>query len=122
MLRALGAARTDWCAAQLLSRSQAQRYGRTDGLPYDEYLHGNKDFDVVRWDPDTCGPPFTNLGLPGGQGTLWYLDGGKRYYGGHWPTKPMHFFDKSNAIYQFTAPATGVGQVACHGCPSETGP
>jgi len=98
-----------------------QGFGRTDGLPYDEYLHGNKDFTVVWWDPNTVGPPLTNLGLPGGQGTLWYLDGGKRYYGAHWPTTPLKFFDKSNATYELTVPATSSAQAPCTGCPSETG-
>ena len=98
-----------------------QGFGRTDGLPYDEYLPGNKDFTAAWWDPDTVGPPLTNLGLPGGQGTLWYLNGAQRYYAGHWPTKPLKFFDKSKAIYQFDAPATPPVPVPCNGCPSETG-
>ena len=45
-----------------------QGFGRTDGLPYDEYLPGNKDYTAAWWDPETVGPPLTNLGLPGGQG------------------------------------------------------
>ena len=32
-----------------------QGFGRTDGLPYDEYLPGNKDFTAAWWDPDTAG-------------------------------------------------------------------
>jgi hypothetical protein len=98
-----------------------QGFGRTDGLPYDEYLPGNKDFTAAWWDPDTVGPPLTNLGLPGGQGTLWYLNGAQRYYAGHWPTKPLKFFDKSKAIYQFDTQATPPVPVPCEGCPSETG-
>ena len=42
--------------------------GRTDGLPYDEYLHGNKDFTVVWWDPDTVGPPAHQPGPAGRAG------------------------------------------------------
>ena len=98
-----------------------QGFGRTDGLPYDEYLPGNKDFTAAWWDPDTDGPPLTNLGLPGGKGTLYYLNDAKRYYAGHWPTKPLKFFDQSNSIYQFDAPATPLVPVPCNGCPSETG-
>ena len=98
-----------------------QGFGRTDGLPYDEYLPGNKDYTAAWWDPDTVGPPLTNLGLPGGKGTLWYLNGAQRYYAGHWPTKPLKFFDKSNSIYQFEAPDAPPVQVPCDGCPSATG-
>jgi hypothetical protein len=94
-------------------------YGHTNGLPYDEYTRGNKDFAPTWWDSNTVGPP--SLGFPGGKGTVWYLDNAKRYYAGHWPTKPMTFFDKSNSIYQFDAPATPPNVVACTGCPSETG-
>jgi hypothetical protein len=98
-----------------------QGFGRTDGLPYDEYLAGNKDFTVAWWDPDTEGPPLTNLGLPGGPGTLWYLNGAQRYYASHWPTKPLKFFDTSNSIIQFDSPPTPPVPVPCTGCPSETG-
>jgi hypothetical protein len=94
-------------------------YGHTNGLPYDEYTRGNKDFAVSWWDPNTNGPP--SLGFPGGKGALWYLDNAKRYYGGHWPTRPLKFFSKSNSIYQFDAPAAPRPVVPCTGCPSETG-
>ncbi len=96
-----------------------QGFGRTDGLPYDEYLAGNKDFTAAWWDPDTVGPPV--LGLPGGQGTLWYVNDAQRFYASHWPTKPFPFFEKSKAIYQFEALATPLVSVPCNGCPSETG-
>jgi hypothetical protein len=94
-------------------------YGHTNGLPYDEYTRGNKDFAPTWWDSDTVGPP--SLGFPGGKGTVWYLDDAHRYYGGHWPTKPMKFFDKKNSIYQFASPASPPPVVPCTGCPSETG-
>jgi hypothetical protein len=94
-------------------------YGRTANLPYDEYLRGSQDYTVVWWDPDTPGVSLSPS-LPPSPGALWYLDGAKRYYAGHWPTKPLTFFDKSNAISQ---PPSGQALVAvpCHGCPSETG-
>jgi hypothetical protein len=94
-------------------------YGRTNGLPYQEYMRGNKDFAVSWWDPDTEGPP--TLGFPGGRGALWYPDGAKRYYAGAWPKKPIKFFDESNSIYQFDAPSEPVEVLPCAGCPSETG-
>ncbi len=55
-------------------------YGRTNGLPYDEYLRGNKDFALVWWDPDTVGPQVGSV--PGGLGASWYVDSGKRYHAG----------------------------------------
>jgi hypothetical protein len=81
-------------------------------------MRGNKDFTASWWDPDTDGPPI--LGFPGGKGTLWYLDDAKRFYAGHWPTKPLEFFDTSKAMYQFDAPLAPPEVVPCEGCPSAT--
>ncbi len=94
-------------------------YGRVNGLPYPEYMRGNKDFTATWWDPVTEGPPM--LGFPAGTGTLWYIDGAKRFYAGAWPTKRMALFDESGgAIRQFdTLVADEVPP--CTGCPSETG-
>ena len=103
----------------LRNRGTRSGYGRTNGLPYDEYMRGNKDFTASWWDPNTNGPPI--LGFPGGKGTLWYIDNAKRYYSGHWPTTPMKLFDTSAAIYQFDAPVAPPQVVPCSGCPSATG-
>lgn len=110
-----GSASNDPDLARQTTRSG---YGRVNGLPYDEYMRGNKDFTATWWDPDTDGPPM--LGFPGGKGTLWYLNGGKRYYAGTWPKKPMKLFDTSGAIRQFDRLAT-TEVPPCTGCPSETG-
>jgi hypothetical protein len=75
-------------------------YGRTAGLPYDEYLRGTQDYTVVWWDPDTQGSAATAGGAPQ-PGTYWWLDGAQRYAAGRWPTKALKFFDKSSATYQF---------------------
>jgi hypothetical protein len=93
-------------------------YGRTANLPYDEYLRGNQDFTAVWWDPETLGLSVIATAPPA-PGTLWYLDGAKRYNAGHWPTKPLEYFEESNAIHEGTE-AQPV-PVACKGCPSETG-
>jgi hypothetical protein len=103
----------------LRPRGVRSGYGRTNGLPYEEYMRGNKDFTISWWDSETTGPPI--LGFPGGKGTLWYTDGAHRYYAGHYPTKPVTLFDKSKAIYQFDAPTSPPPVVTCSGCPSETG-
>ena len=94
-------------------------YGHTNNLGYEEYSRGNKDFSATWWDPGTVGPP--TLGFPGGQGTGWYLDNAKRYAAGDWPTKPMTFFDKSKAIYQFESATAPPKVLPCTGCPSQTG-
>jgi hypothetical protein len=108
-------------AAAKSQQTIQQGFGRTDGLPYDEYLAGNKDFVAAWWDSKTPGPAIQNLGLPAGQGTLYYVNGAQRYYGSHWPTKPMTFFDKATAIYKFDTPEATPAQVPCTGCPSTGG-
>ena len=105
---------------ELANRTPRGGFGRTNGLPYEEYLRFNKDFIAVWWDRDTVGPPGST-GLPGGKGTLWYLDDARRYVGSRWPTKRLNFFDKSNAMYQFESPPTAASVMPCTGCPSETG-
>jgi hypothetical protein len=92
-------------------------YGKTPGLPYDEYLRGSQDFTAAWWDPNVPGVSFGNL--PPGQGGYFYLDNAKRYHAGTWPTKPMKFFDRSNSSNTITFPPPQ--PVPCHGCPSETG-
>ena len=67
----------------------------------------------------TQSAPFT--GLPVAAGTLWKVDGAKRYYASNWPTKPIKFFDKSNSIYEFPSAAPIAAPVPCTGCPSATG-
>ena len=111
-----GSAASDPASANRSSRSG---YGRANGLPYDEYTRGNKDFSATWWDPDTDGPP--TLGFPGGHGTGWYVNDAERYYAGKWPTKAMTFFDKSKAIYKFDAPDPSQAVLPCVGCPSQTG-
>jgi hypothetical protein len=103
----------------LANQTPRSGYGRTNGLPYDEYTRGNKDFALSWYDKDTVGPP--TLGFAGGKGTVMYLDNAKRYWAGHWPTKPKTFFDKSISISQFDAPAQPPPLIPCTGCPSETG-
>jgi hypothetical protein len=111
-----GSAASDPAVANRGARSG---YGRTNGLPYEEYTRGNKDFAPTWWDPDTEGPP--SLGFPGGMGALWYLDDATRYYSGTWPTRKLKFFDRSNSISRFDAPAEAAEVLPCEGCPSETG-
>jgi hypothetical protein len=70
----------------------------------------------VWWDPDTLGLSVI-ASQPPAPGTLWYLDGAKRYYAGHWPTKPLEFFDESNAIHEASEAAPPV-PVPCRAVPA----
>ncbi len=97
-------------------------YGKTVGLPYDEYLALGTDFAPVWWDSETA-DAYSQIFLSQAKGGEWYVDGGKRFKAGSWPTKPLAFFDKKTAIQVFdTSPLPATVPVACKGCPSDGGP
>jgi hypothetical protein len=94
-------------------------YGRTAGLPYDEYMQIGTDFAPVWYDKDTT--DFSNIYPITGKGVEWYVDGARRYAAGTWPTKPFKFFDTDDAVVKFaTRPVTAVPN-PCTGCPSDGG-
>jgi hypothetical protein len=94
-------------------------WGRTAGLPYDEYMQLGSDFAPVWYDKDTT--DFSNIYPITGQGVEWYVDGARRYAAGQWPKQPFAFFDNTGAIVKFpTRPVPLVVQ-PCTGCPSEGG-
>jgi hypothetical protein len=95
-------------------------YGRTAGLPYDEYLQLGTDFAPVWYDKDTT--DFSNIFPIVGKGVQWYVDGAHRYAAGQWPTKSFPFFDKSGAIVKFATPPVARVVTPCTGCPSDGGP
>jgi hypothetical protein len=96
-------------------------YGRTAGVPYDEYLRGTQDFAMVWWDPDTPGRPRANGG-PTPNGAYLWVNGGKRYSGRQWPTKLVKFFDESaSQTWDEVPPPPPPQRVPCSGCPSDTG-
>jgi hypothetical protein len=94
-------------------------YGRTAGLPYDEYMSGGSDFAPVWYDAATTGN--SNIFAISGKGVEWYLDGARRYAAGHWPTKPFAFFDKTGAIIDFATQPVPLVPNPCTGCPSSGG-
>ena len=97
-------------------------YGKTVGLPYDEYLALGTDFAPVWWDAETP-DAYSQIFLSQAQGGEWYVDGAKRYKAGTWPTKPMTFFDKATAIQVFpTSPVPASQPNPCTGCPSDGAP
>ena len=64
----------------LANQGARSGYGRTNGLPYEEYTAATRTSPRLGGIPNTDGPP--SLGFPAGKGTVWYLDDAKRYYGG----------------------------------------
>jgi hypothetical protein len=108
-------------AAQNETTSSMSGYGRTPGLPYDEYNELGIDFAPWFWDATTSGPS-SGTGTQG-KGVAWYLDGAKRYTAKTVPSKPFPFFDKTNAVYKFDTrqPPVPVYVGACAGCPSQGG-
>ena len=108
-------------AAQGYPTGSLTGYGKTAGLPYDEYLTSGLDFAPVWWDPDTSGPS-QGTGSEG-QGVAWYADGAKRYKASTVPAKQFDWFDKKTSVYQFeTRPTPAPKYVGdCAGCPSQGG-
>ena len=94
-------------------------FGRTAGLPYDEYMQLGTDFTPVWYDQDTVG--FSNIFPISGKGVEWYVNGARRYAAGHWPTKRFAFFDTSDAVVNFTTRPVPLVANPCTGCPSDGG-
>jgi hypothetical protein len=95
-------------------------YGEATGLPYDGYFASQIDFAPEWIDPDTAGPLPVAGGTPDKPAQM-FVDGGRRYSSGTWPTKKIPYFDKDKAITSFTSQPAGVpvGTPApCTGCPS----
>jgi len=97
-------------------------FGRTPGLPYDEYLLLTLDFSPVWWDPDTIAPG-TGTGSEA-KGAMWYLGGAKRYVAGTWPKKQFGWFETDGAVTDFDARQPPIPEYAgdCTTCPSHGAP
>jgi hypothetical protein len=96
-------------------------YGRTSGLPYDEFTNVGLDFAVNWYNPNNVGPgkiTFTN-----GTGRYMYPNGAKRYHAGQWPKGEPDLFNPNTSIAQFdTLPQSDVVPTyPCKGCPSQSG-
>jgi hypothetical protein len=93
-------------------------YGKTAGLPYDQYNRASLDFSVMWLAPDIEAPDATGVAK---KPSLQFLNNGQRYRAGAWPTKKFAFFDESKSIGAFETPPPGYVQPtrgACSGCPS----
>jgi hypothetical protein len=96
-------------------------YGRSAGVPYDEYQTIGIDYSMKWFDPEAVG--VSNL-VPGppGQGKFVFLNGAKRYYAGTWPKGDQPFFDRSASLVQLESPppSDAPPNFPCEGCPSAT--
>ena len=100
-------------------------YGKTVGMPYDEYSQLGSDRALAWYDPDASGQmQAANLT---GKGLFQYMDGGKRYSYKNLPKSEPKFFDKSKATTevpitsQFTAGGSVPAATPCTQCPSNGG-
>ena len=93
-------------------------FGRTTGLPYDEYSQGGLDYTVIWWNPTAVGKG--KLLLDDGTGRFMYIDGAKRYHAGQWTKGEPKLFDTDQPIAQFDAlpESDRVPDYPCTGCPS----
>src|SRR5262245_28733990 len=96
-------------------------FGKAPKLPYDEYGISGVDFAPAWFDPDTTGPG-NGVNIEG-KGVIWFPDGGKRYIATTWPTKPIKWFDKQGAKFEYDpSDVPQLGYVGdCQDCPSHTG-
>ena len=100
-------------------------YGKTTGMPTDQYASLGSDKALIWWDGDTTG--ISQLSTFTGKGLFRYMDNAKRYTYATFPkTEPKFFADTPDAVYvtplaaQF--PGGEVPEAApCTGCPSSTG-
>jgi hypothetical protein len=100
-------------------------FGRTVGLPYDEYALLGTDRNLAWWNADLTGPANAVAALVG-KGKFMYLDGGRRYGYGDFPERPPKFFVESASVAEVPRSsnfADGVVPPAnpCTGCPSSGG-
>jgi len=96
-------------------------YGRTVGLPYDEYFGLGTDVAMIWYNPDITGGANA-VASAVGTGKWMYLNDGHRFSFGSFP-KNAKFFDMSASVAEVPRTATyekGVAPVPnpCTGCPS----
>jgi hypothetical protein len=100
-------------------------YGRTVGLPYDEYLGLGSDAEMIWWNPDLETDGTNAVANFPGTGRFMYLNDGKRYSLDQFPRKEPKFFDESASVYETPrVKSFQSGAIPkpnpCTGCPSQT--
>ena len=105
-------------AASNSVQSYMSGFGRSAGLPYDEYSTIGLDYAMMWWNPNATGK--SKISPVEGKGMFMYLNNGKRYHAGQWPKGEPKFFDPGASIMQFdTMPPTEIPKdYPCKGCPS----
>jgi hypothetical protein len=99
-------------------------YGRTVGLPYDEYLGLGTDVELIWWNPELESTGTNAVANFPGKGRFMYLGGGKRYSFGQFPAKEPAFFEESASVYEVprvrSFPSGAIpAPNPCTGCPSQ---
>ena len=100
-------------------------YGKTVGLPYNEYALLGTDRNLAWWNPDINGPANAVAALVG-KGKFMYLNGAKRYGYGQFPDKPPTFFDESLSVAEVPRSSNFENGIVpadnpCTGCPVNAG-
>lgn len=70
-----------------------------DGVWPDTDRNSSDDATAIWWDPDATGKSESGKE---GTGMLVYVDGGRRYLPGEWPTDPIPWFDDEGAVGIYT--------------------
>jgi hypothetical protein len=85
-------------------------YGRTVGLPYDEYFGLGTDVEMIWYNPNVTGGANA-VASAVGKGKWVYLNNGKRFSFGSFP-KGAKFFDNASSVDQVPLVSTYAGGVA----------
>jgi hypothetical protein len=85
-------------------------YGRSVGLPYDEYFGLGTDVEMIWWNPNSTGGANA-VAQAVGKGKWAYLNNGKRFSFGSFP-KGAKFFDITSSVDQVPLSSTFVAGVA----------
>jgi len=93
-------------------------YGKSAGLPYNEYSQVGLDYAIMWWNPTEVGKG--KILFDDGTGKFMYIDNAKRYYAGQWKKGEPKLFDPSNSIAQFNAlpQSDAVPDFPSEACPS----
>jgi hypothetical protein len=95
-------------------------YGKTAGLPYDEYMYIGGQVGGAWYDPTTVGTSQVRLSVAAG--VTWYVNNAERYSAGEFPKKTFAFFDTTGSVYQLDDPPVPIGPAtACTDCPANGG-
>jgi len=98
----------------------ASAYGKTAGLPYDEYMWLGTTVSGAWYDATTVGTSQVRLSVAAG--VTWYVNGAQSYTAATIPKKTFNFFDKTGSVYQLENPVVPLGPVvACADCPANGG-